>query len=162
MEGALTKTSQDASWSDRLLINTGPLFAVLGTLAIMFIFALALGLHVALRLINSRLAIANTLGTIFFICIGTLICIYMIVINGGSFANQWLSFIAFLALGIGGLMWVLNGERPSPALSLASVFCPLAMFYGITNVLIARPGTDESADPLVPFATVAAAFGFTV
>jgi len=30
----------------------------------LFLFALALGLHVALRLINSRLAIANTLGSI--------------------------------------------------------------------------------------------------
>lgn len=162
MNGALTKTPSGQSWADNFLDNIGPLVAVLGTLAILFAFSLALGLHVALRLINSRLAIANTLGTIFFLCVGTLICIYMIVINGGSFANQWLSFIAFLVLGIGGLMWVLNGDRPSPALSLASALCPLAMFYGITNVLIAKPGTDESADPLVPFVCLAAAFSFTV
>jgi len=129
---------------------------------VLFAFALALGVHVALRLINSRAAIANTLGTIFFLCVGTLICIYLIVINGGSFANQWLSFIAFLVLGIGGLLWVLNADRPSAALSLGSVLCPLAMFYVVTNVLIAKPGTSESADPLVPFLAMAAAFGFTI
>ncbi|CAN5553373.1 hypothetical protein BH11PLA2_BH11PLA2_05670 [soil metagenome] len=161
-EGALTKSLPLATTGDRVLDNLGPLIAVLATLAVLFVFALSLGLHVALRLVNSRVAIANTLGTIFFLCVGTLICIYLIVINGGSFANQWLSFIAFLVLGIGGLMWVLNGERPSAALAMGAVMCPLAMFYAITNVLIAKPGTDESADPLVPSMALVVAFGFTV
>ncbi len=35
------------------------------------------------------------------------------MINGGSFANQWISFIAFLVLGIGGLLY--RAER-RPAL----------------------------------------------
>ena len=104
----------------------------------------------------------NTLGTVFFLSVGTLICIYLIVINGGSFANQWLSFVSFLVLGIGGLLFVLNGDRPSTALTLGSIVCPLAMFYCITNILIAKPGTDESASPAVPFVTLALSFGFTV
>jgi ABC-type Na+ efflux pump permease subunit len=160
--GALTRSDPAADTLSVILDNLGPLIAILATLAVLVAFALALGVHVALRLINSRLAIAHTLGTVFFLCIGTLICIYFIVINGGSFANQWLSFIAFLALGIGGLMWVLNGDRPSAALSVGAVLCPLAMFYAITNVLIARPGTDASADPLVPALTLVVAFGFSV
>jgi len=81
------------------------------------------------------------------------------VINGGSSANHWLSFVAFLVLGIGGLMWVLNGDRPSPALTLAAVFCPLPMFYVITSVRIANPGTEELADPLVPTTVLCATFG---
>jgi hypothetical protein len=129
---------------------------------VLFAFVIALGLHVSLRNTNSRLAIVNTLGTVFFLSVGTLICIYLIVINGGSFANQWLSFIAFLVLGIGGLIWVLSWDRSSTALTLGSIFCPIAMFYCVTNVIIAKPGTDESADPLVPFAALAAAFGFTI
>jgi hypothetical protein len=129
---------------------------------VLFAFVMTLGLHVALRVVNSRLAIVNTLGTVFFLSVGTLICIYLIIINGGSFANQWLSFIAFLVLGIGGLLFVLSGDRPSAALTLGSVVCPLAMFYCVTNILIAKPGTDESADPLVPFLALAAAFVFTV
>ena len=115
-----------------------------------------------LRTENSRLAVANTLGTIFFLSLGTLISIYLILINGGSLGNQLLSFSAFLALGIGGLWWVLSGERPSPALTLAAAVCPLAMFYSVTNLIIADPLSGKSADPLVPFLVVGAAFGFTI
>ena len=82
--------------------------------------------------------------------------------NGGSFANQWLSFIAFLILGIGGLLYVLSADRPSPALTLASVMCPLAMFYCVVNILIAKPGTEESAEPLIPFLALGSAFGFAI
>ena len=160
--GQYTRTDPAAGGWERFAANFGPMLAVLGALAVLFTFVMVLGLHVALRVINSRLAIVNTLGTVFFLSVGTLICIYLIVINGGSFANQWMSFIAFLILGIGGLMWVLSADRPSPALTLGSVLCPLAMFYCITNVLIAKPGTEESADPLVPFLALAAAFGFTI
>src|SRR6185436_1242323 len=124
--------------------NFGPMVAVMGALCVLFSFAVTLGLHVSLRIVQSRLAIVQTLGTVFFLCVGTLISIYLIVINGGSFANQWVSFIAFLSLGIGGLLYVLSADRPSPALTLASIVCPLAMFYCIVNVLIGRPGTDES------------------
>lgn len=160
--GALTRTPPEAGTAAVLEANFAPLVAVLGALLVLFAFAITLGLHVSLRISNSRLAIANTLGTIFFLSVGTLICIYLIIINGGSFANQWLSFIAFLVLGIGGLLYVLSADRPSPALSLASVVCPLAMFYCVVNVLIAKPGTDESADPLMPFLALGSAFGFAI
>jgi ABC-type Na+ efflux pump permease subunit len=160
--GALTRTPATASLTERFLTNFLPLLTVVGAILVLLAFAASLGLHVALRIINSRLAIVNTLGTVFFLSVGTLICIYLIVINGGSFANQWLSFIGFLVLGIGGLLWVLSADRPSPALSLGSTLCPLAMFYCVTNILIARPGTEESTDPVVPFLMLGAAFGFTI
>ena len=35
-----------------------------------------------------------------------------------------MSFISFLVLGIGGLLYVLSADRPSPALTLASVVLP--------------------------------------
>lgn len=160
--GSLTKTPPDADWGTRLSGNLVPLLAVVGTMLVLFLYVVVLGLHVSLRLASSRLAIVNTLGTVFFLSIGTLICIYLIVINRGSFANQWVSFLSFLVLGIGGLMWVMSADRPSAALSLASVFCPLAMFYGVTNILIAKPGTDESADPMVPFLALAGSFSFAI
>ena len=53
-------------------------------------------------------------------------------------------------------------DRPSPALTLASWCCPLGVFYSITNILVARPGTEESADPLAAFLVTVVAFGFTV
>ena len=151
VRGSLARTPPDVSAGAMLAANFGPLVAVLGALVVLFAFVIVLGLHVSLRIPSSRLAIAHTLGTVFFLSVGTLISIYLIVINGGSFANQWVSFISFLVLGIGGLLYVLSADRPSPALTLASVFCPLAMFYCVVTVLIAKPGTDESADPLVPF-----------
>lgn len=160
--GVLTKTPPDATGWEKFAANFGPMLAVLGALVTLFAFVMVIGLHVSLRVINSRMAIVNTLGTVFFLSVGTLICIYLIVINGGSFANQWISFIAFLILGIGGLLYVLSADRPSPALSLGSVVCPIAMFYCVTNILIAKPGTDESADPLVPLLTLIGAFGFTI
>jgi hypothetical protein len=162
IRGALARTPPGTSTAGVIEANFAPLVAVLGALVILFGFAVVLGLHVSLRIINSRLAIANTLGTIFFLSVGTLICIYLIIVNGGSFGNQWLSFISFLVLGIGGLLYVLSADRPSPALSLASVVCPLAMFYCVVNILIAKPGTEESADPLMPFLALGAAFGFAI
>ncbi len=161
-EGVLTKTPDTLSIGARFALNFAPMLTVIGAILLLFSFALVLGLHVALRLTNSRMAIINTLGTVFFLSVGTLICIYLILINGGSFANQWLSFISFLVLGIGGLLWVLSADRPSSAVSIGSTLCPLAMFYCVTNILIAKPGTNESADPLVPFASLTVAFGFTI
>jgi ABC-type Na+ efflux pump permease subunit len=160
--GALTRTPPGADAGAVFAANFGPLLAVLGALVVLLAFAVVLGLHVSLRITNSRLAIVHTLATVFFLSVGTLISIYLIIINGGSFGNQWLSFVAFLVLGIGGLLYVLSSDRPSPALTLASVVCPVAMFYCVVNVLIAKPGTDESADPLGPFLALGGAFGFAI
>lgn len=161
-KGTLSNTPAGASFGTTVDANFLPLMTVLGAIMVLLAFAVVLGLHVALRVTNSRLAIVNTLGTVFFLSVGTLISIYLIVINGGDFANQWVSFIAFLVLGIGGLLYVLSADRPSPALTLASTLCPVAMFYCVVNILIAKPGTDESADPLVPFLALGMAFGFAI
>lgn len=142
--------------------NFGPMLCVLTAFAVIIAFVMVLGLHVALRVENSRLSVVNTLGTVFFLSVGTLVSIYLIVINGGSLGNQLLSFSAFICLGIGGLWWVLSADRPSGALSLASVLAPFAMFYSVVNILIGKPGSRESADPLVPLLVIGAAFGFTI
>ncbi|MCS7020686.1 MAG: ABC transporter permease [Gemmataceae bacterium] len=160
--GAFAPPSQGQDWRQILELNLGPFLAIAGALTILFAFVVVLGLHVALRIPSSRLAIVQTLGTVFFLSVGTLIAIYLIIINGGSFANQWLSFIAFLAVGIGGLLYVFSADRPSAALTLASVACPLAMFYGVVTVLIGKPGTAESTEPLMPFLALAGAFGLAI
>lgn len=162
LRGVLSRTPPGSGFGTVLEANVAPLVAVVGSLAILFAFVIVLGIHVSLRNPSSRHAIASTLGTVFFLSIGTLISIYLIVINGGSFANQWVSFISFLVVGIGGLLYVLSADRPSGAITLASVFCPLAMFYCVVTVLIAKPGTDESADPLIPFLTLGGSFGLAI
>ncbi len=132
-------------------------------LLVLMAFTMVLGLHVALRTYNSRMSVINTLGTVFFLSVGTLVCIYLILING-RFEYQWFSFIGFISAGIGGLWWVLNGDRQwtAPALTLASVVCPIAVFYTVTNVLIGKPGQLESSDPLIPLLVTGGAFGFTL
>lgn len=155
-------TLKQDNWRQMLEANLGSFLSIAGALMILFSFVTVLGLHVALRIPSSRQAIVQTLGTVFFLSVGTLIAIYLIIINGGSFANQWLSFVAFLAVGIGGLLYVFSADRPSAALTLASVACPLAMFYGVVTVLIGKPGTQESAEPLMPFLALAGAFGLAI
>ena len=80
----------------------------------------------------------------------------------GRFEYQWGSFVFFVAAGVGGLWWVLNGDRPSTALLVASWACPFAMFYSVLKVLIGKPGVEESSDPFMPFLVILAAFGFTI
>jgi hypothetical protein len=142
-------------------LNAAALVCVLGTAVVVQVFAMVLGIHVALRTPNSRLAVIHTLSTIFFLSVGTLVCIALILINR-RFEYQWGSFVFFLVAGVGGLWWVLNGDRPSGALTWASWFCPLAVLYTVMNILVARPGSQESADPLIPFVVIVGAFGFAV
>ncbi len=130
-------------------------------LLILMAFTVMLGIHVALRSGNTRLAAIHTLGTVFFLSVGTMICIYLIRING-RFEYQWLSFAGFIVAGIGGLWWVLSAERPSAALNLASALLPIAVFYTITNILIGKPGTGESTDPLIPLIVTGGAFSFAL
>src|SRR5262245_7318473 len=144
----------------RALANYEASLCLIGSGLILIAFTLVLGVHVSLRTPNSRLAVLNTLSTVFFLSVGTLVCVYLIIING-RFEYQWTSFLVFTVAGVGGLWWVLNGSRPSAALTLASWFCPFAALYCVINVLVGKPGTPESADPLMPFFVIAGAFGFT-
>lgn len=142
-------------------MNATALVCLLLCLLMLLFFAIVLGLHVALRTQNSRLAVIHTLSTIFFLSVGTLICLALILISG-RFEYQWTSFLFFLGLGVGGLWWVLNGSRPSAALGWASALCPLAVLYTVMNLIVGRPGTPESADPLTSCAVILGSFGFTV
>ena len=128
-----------------------------GFLALLWLFV-----FIALRVSNSRQAVLQALGTVFFLSVGTLVCIYLIVINGGTFEYQFLSFSLFLIAGIGGLLWVLSADQPTQALTLASILLPICLFYCVTNVLVAQPGSQESAPPLIPFLSVAIPFVFAM
>jgi len=128
---------------------------------VLAVFTMVLGLHVSLRTPSSRLAILQTLSTIFFLSVGTLVCIYLIIING-RFEYQWTSFLVFTVAGVGGMVWVLNGNRPSEALVLAGCLCPFAVLYCVVNVLIGKPGSPETADPLIPGLVIAGGFGFAI
>lgn len=137
------------------------LLCMLITYLILLAFVTVLGLHIGLRIEQSRLAITHTLGTVFFLSAGTLLCIYLILISG-QFEYQWGSFLFFGVAGVGGLWWVLNGERPSTALNIAAWLCPFAVLYAVMNVVIGVPGSAVSSPPFLPALGIALAFGFTV
>ena len=131
------------------------------TVLVLLAFTAMLGVHIALRNVSTRRAILLSIGTVFFLTVGTMLTIYLVLI-GGSFETQWTSFILFLAIGIGGLWLVLGGREPSVAISVAAWACPLGMFYSITNVLVGNVRTGQAGDPLWPFIVIVGAFGFTI
>jgi hypothetical protein len=139
---------------------TALLCVLLGSL-VLEAFACVLGVHAALRTPNSQVAIIHALSTIFFLTVGTLVVVALIVINR-QFEYQWGSFLFFLIAGVGGLWYVLSGDRPSAALTWAAWLCPLAVLYAVMNVLVGKPGTQESADPLIPALVIVGAFGFAI
>ncbi len=146
----------------RAVRNLEALVCVAAALLLLYAFVAVLGMHIALHTTRSGLAISTALGTVFFLSAGTLICVGLILINQDHFENQWTSFILFLTAGTAGLWWVLSADRPSWALTLASMLCPTAVYYAVFSILVGRPGSDESANPLIPFLVLATAFGLAV
>ena len=73
-----------------------------------------------------------------------------------------LSFSAFICLGIGGL--VVGAERRPAVAGVVAGGGPVPGGDVLQRgeILIAKPGTRESADPLVPFLVVGGAFGFAI
>src|SRR5262249_9125534 len=65
-------------------MNTEALAAVDLGLLVLMAFVLIFGVFIALRVGHSRQAILQTLGTVFFLSVGTCVCIYLIIINGGT------------------------------------------------------------------------------
>ncbi len=156
--GKLASPPQSSPWLQPSM-NAAAFVCLAVGLAVLLFFGMVLGVHVSLRTLNSRLAVIHTLSTIFFLSVGTLICLGLILISG-RFEYQWTSFVFFVVAGVGGLWWVLNGDRPSSALTLASWGCPLAMLYTVMTLVVGKPGSQESADPLMPLGVIGSAFGF--
>lgn len=134
---------------------------ILLTVMVIVAFISVLGVHTPLRWVNTRLSTALSLGTIFFIFVGTFLCIYLIII-GGQIEFQFLNFIFFLAVAMGGFYFVLSADQPSVALSMAAWMCPLGMFYSITNIIVGNVRTGGAGDILLPFVVMVGCFGFTI
>jgi hypothetical protein len=97
-------------------------------------FAAMLGLHAGITYTNSRTAVANSLGTIFFLMVGILICAFLIILSG-QFGRQLLSFVIFIAAGSVALFGSLGAKNPSGAIALVSLLTPFWTFYCIISLL---------------------------
>lgn len=111
------------------------LYVSLGFLALV-VFSAMLGLHGGISFDNSRSAIANSLGTMFFLFLGIFICMMMILEARSSFWLQLPSFLIFILGGAIGLSASLTHKNQSSALTLSAFMLPFFTFYAITGFLL--------------------------
>jgi len=106
-----------------------------GALALLQLFVAVLGIHSGLNYVNSRHAVAVSLGTVFFLLVGIATCMRIMISFSGSFEWQLTPFLVFM-VGGGISMFVALGVRnPSAAIGWASLACPLFTFVAITSFL---------------------------
>jgi ABC-type Na+ efflux pump permease subunit len=121
---------------------------------VMNLFAVMLGIHCGMTYHQSRAAISTSLGTIFFLFIGVVLCMLVMISFHGAFERQLAPFLAII-LGGGTLLYVaLSYRTPSPALTLSAFGLPFLTFFAITSFLL----RDQE---LTVFSTIVAAYGFT-
>lgn len=122
-----------AAYAAQGRVDVENLLYLLATLATLAGFCAMLGLHSALSYTVSRQAILHSLGTVFFLFVGTFICLVMIVEARGSFLYQLPAFVIFILGGSLGLWASLSHQNPSGALSLAAAILPFCTFYAVTG-----------------------------
>jgi ABC-type transport system involved in multi-copper enzyme maturation permease subunit len=129
------------------------LIYLLLSLAVAYAFVAMLGVHAGVTYVNSRTAVAVSLGTLFFLLVGVATCMRIMMSFSGSFELQLTPFLVFM-VGGGISMFVALGLRnPSAAIGWASLACPVFTFVAITNYL--------QEQTLGVFLIVAATYGFT-
>jgi hypothetical protein len=139
-------TQGTLAWEPFLYVSLGFLLLV--------VFAAMLGLHSGLSFENSRSAIANSLGTMFFLFLGVFICMMLIIESRSSFLQQMTSFLVLILGGSMGLWASLTHRNPSAALTACAFQLPFFTFYSITGFLL--------GDTMGPWLAVSWAYGFTV
>ncbi|MEZ6123822.1 MAG: ABC transporter permease [Planctomycetaceae bacterium] len=117
-------------------LNVENLLYLVIAYTVLSLFAVMLGLHSGLTYENSRAAIGNSLGTMFFLFVGIFVFMLLLVEARSSFAIQMQSFIVFIGLGSIGLYSSLTHKNPSNALTIAAVMLPFLTFYAITDFLL--------------------------
>lgn len=122
-------------------------------LIVMNFFVATLGVHCGMRYANSRNAIGVSLGTVFFLFLGVIACMAMMILLSSSFEMQMAPFLGFIVGGGIGLYVSLGAGNPSKAIGAASILAPFATFYAITSFLM-----DKN---LSVFLVTVCTYGFT-
>ena len=135
-------------------VGLGNLIFLSAGLVVMNVFAAVLGLHCGMTYANSRTAIGVSMGTLFFLCVGVVTCMLMMISLSGSFQTQLWPFLAIVLGGGVGLYVSPGARRPSAAILLASLVLPFATFFAITSFLLRN-------HELTVFIVTIGAYGFT-
>ncbi|MDX2039212.1 MAG: hypothetical protein SFX72_21375 [Isosphaeraceae bacterium] len=117
-------------------------------------FSAKLGIHAAITYTNSRTAVANSLGTIFFLMVGIAVCAGLIVISDREFGRQLLSFVIFIGAGSVALFASLGAKNPSRAIALVALLTPFWSFYCIISL--------AHRDVLAAFLVSVGVYGFAL
>jgi hypothetical protein len=117
-------------------------------------FAAMLGLHSAITYISSRTAVANSLGTIFFLMVGILLCSFLIALSDREFGRQLLSFMIFIGAGSVALFGSMGARNPSNAIALVALLTPFWTFYCIISLV--------NHDYMAAFLVSAGVYGFAL
>jgi hypothetical protein len=117
-------------------------------------FSAMLGLHAAITYTSSRTAVANSLGTIFFLMVGILLCSFLIALSDREFGRQLLSFMIFIGAGSVALFGSLGAKNPSQAIALVSLLTPFWTFYCIISLV--------HGDLMAAFLVSAGVYGFAL
>ncbi len=123
-------------------------------LLVMDLFVSMLGIHCGVTYANSRTAISVSLGAVFFLFVGVVTCIVMMISFSGSFQTQLTPFLAFIMGGSIGLYVALGSRNPSSAIFWASLLLPLATFFAIVSFVLRNR-------ELTVFLVIAVTYGFT-
>ena len=134
-------------------IDTENLLFTVGSLVVMDVFSAMLGIHCGMIYSQSRTAIGTSLGTLFFLFLGIVTCMMIMMSFRGSFARQLPPFLAIILGGGTGLFVALGSRNPSPAIALASFGLPFLTFFAITSFIL----RDQE---LTVFSVIVAAYGF--
>ncbi len=125
-------------WTRGGITTENVLYVKLGLLTMDFFVAM-LGIHCGMRYANSRTAIGVSLGSVFFLFLGVIACMLMMISFNSSFQIQLLPFLAFIGGGGVGMLVALGAGNPSKAMVVAAILVPFATFYSITSFLLQKP-----------------------
>jgi ABC-type Na+ efflux pump permease subunit len=134
-------------------MTTENLIFTIGGLLTVDIFSAMLGIHSGMIYSQSRTAIGTSLGTLFFLFLGVVTCMLIMMSFRGSFARQLPPFLAIILGGGTGLFVAMGSRNPSPAIALAAFGLPFLTFFAITSFIL-------RGQELVVFSVIAVAYGF--
>lgn len=139
-------------WYHELMTTENLVFLAIGFITL-HLFVVMLGIHCGMSYDSSRQGIGASLGTVFFLSLGVVTTIMMMISFTGNVEGQLAPFLAFLIGGAIGLFVTLGYNMPSKAIAIASGLLPLAMFYSFTGAVL--------KSYLAVLIVVVLAYGFT-
>jgi hypothetical protein len=135
-------------------LTTENLVFLIGGLVILDLFVSMLGIHCGIIYYRSRTAIATSLGTVFFLFLGIVTCMLIMISFQGSFSRQLAPFLAVIVGGGLGLFYALGMMNPSPAITISAFLLPFLTFFSLTSFIL--PNQE-----LTVFSVIATVYGFT-